>query len=181
MAKRFFIVMLVLFTLTGASCLTKKTGKTAMSVQPGGSGMIYGHVSADQAVTGVLLRRHDDIAGRLKIGSKTFVYPTGHFTIINVPPGQYILAGYRSNRLIYPPYGSDEEPSGDVIRVAAKKITYAGSYRIVAGTAEESGPKRYRVQKKSQPGEKSILEFLKSRTDASGWSKQIDSRINKLH
>lgn len=174
------LLLVIMPATTG--CAYKKKVKPVHRYLPQ-TGFIFGHVDvvAAQPITSVIIRRYDDIEGRHPIGAKTFVYPGGNFAIVNIPPGQYVLAGYRAGKVIYPAWGSDEQPSGDVLRISADGLTYVGSFRITPSSDEGTAGLRYRVQKMAEPGEKSLLMFFRKTEAATGWRDIIQRRIDELN
>ena len=181
--KTTIFLLAVLFTgLAPAACTLKKAPEPVHRYRPQ-TGFIFGHVEvvAAQPITSVIIRRYDDMEGRHPIGAKTFVYPGGNFAIVNIPPGQYVLTGYRAGKRVYPAWGSDEQPSGDVLRIRADGLSYVGSFRITPASDAGSAGLRYRVQKMAQPGEKSLLMFFRDTEPATGWRDIIQRRIDELN
>lgn len=147
------------------------------------SALVYGYVEAgDEVVEQVDLVEYGKIyVPPFNHPPRVLVYDNGMFLAENIPPGNYIIAGFRTNKNHYNMSRSKRSSYQKIIRIKQGGLQFVGSYKVRVTKKGKLNFGSFKVSQLQRPGERDVLKYFYDVTEGTVWQNKISRRLKQLY
>ena len=145
-------------------------------------GMIYGNIHIPgHAVTEVELREFGKFyLPPFIVPPRVMIFKNGNFVAENLSPGNYYIARFISNKLLYSLVRDGTSSYQWIINVEPGAVKYVGAYEITDVVPGIFVKGKFNLRRKRHPSERKILKHMFQVTQGTGWQTRIQRRIKSL-
>jgi hypothetical protein len=144
--------------------------------------LVYGYVEADNdnIVQVDFLQYNRLYVSPFKAPPRVLVFDDGVFMAENIKPGNYVIAGFRSERNNYNLSRSKRQSYQHIFRIKPGDMHYLGSYNLHVTQTGKIEYGDFKVTELERPGEREVLMRLYDATEGTAWQDKIARRLKEL-
>lgn len=185
MRRTIYWVMLGLSVLMLNACGIMSRGGSPSSpadMKSPDSAMLYGYVEADNDdIDQVDIVQYNKVyIPPFETPPQVMVFDDGVFMAVNIKPGNYVIADFRSDRNNYNMIRSKRQAYQHIFHIKPGDMYYVGSYNLRVTRRGKISYGDFKVTPLERPGEREVLMRLYDATEGTAWQDKIARRLKEL-